>query len=160
MKHQSVPGGKKLVVRESDSPRPELQSAKTGSLSRSITLASSSMSSVVQRRELDRKRRDMLSAAPLEHAVVQRADDRVMKNVPVPEPHRLATNALFGDDGKPVLPLLRTHFSHEGLLFWNNMDRSHILSIPLFWFWRGVVDRLFQCRFYFPLFPVVFLLNR
>jgi len=116
MKHQSVPGGKKLVVRESDSPRPELQSAKTGSLSRSITLASSSMSSVVQRRELDRKRRDMLSAAPLEHAVVQRADDRVMKSVPVPEPHRLATNALFGDDGKPVLPLLRTHFSHEGKL--------------------------------------------
>ena len=123
MKHQSVPGGKKLVVRESDAPRPQPAAAKAASLPRSITLASSSMSSAIQRRELDRKRRDMLSAAPLEHAVVQRADDRVMKSVPVPEPHRLATNALFDDDGKPVLPLLRTHFSHEGLFITNTHSR-------------------------------------
>lgn len=85
-------------------------------LPRSITLASSSLSPVAFQKEFKSGGRHR-TPSPMEHAVDQNADDRVRKDVAVPEPCRLASNALFDDRGAPVIPLLRSHLYKEGLPF-------------------------------------------
>ena len=99
---------KRLVVHGVGEARPMLP--------RSITLASSSLTPASFNKEF---RNSALNPMPpkLEHAVDPKSDDRVMKNVPVPEPYRLARNALFDDNGVPVIPLIRSHFVKEGLSF-------------------------------------------
>ena len=83
-------------------------------LPRSITLASSSLSPVAFQKEFKSGGRHR-TPSPMEHAVDQNAEDRVRKDVAVPEPCRLASNALFDDRGVPLIPLLRSHLYKEGL---------------------------------------------
>jgi len=84
-------------------------------LSRSITLGGGSLTLGRMNKELAMRQR-ALHEAPIYHAVERTADDRVMKDVLVPEPCLLGSNVLFGDDGKPFISLLRAHLSKEGRL--------------------------------------------
>ena len=92
-------------------------------LPRSITLASSTLTPASFHKEF---RNRALNPKPpeLEHAVDPKSEDRVMKNVAVPEPYRLASNALFDDNGVPVIPLIRSHFVKEGLFISEKTQRQ------------------------------------
>ena len=85
-----------------------------GSLSRSITLGAGSLTLGRMNKELS-MRTSQLRKSPMYHAVERDAEDRVMKDVMVPEPCLLSSNILFGDDGRPFVSLLRAHLSKEGL---------------------------------------------
>lgn len=82
--------------------------------SRSITLGAGSLTLGRMNKELA-MRQQSLRKAPMRHAVERTAEDRVMKNVPVPEPCLLDSNVLFDEHGKPFVSLLRSHLSREGL---------------------------------------------
>jgi len=89
--------------------------AAGGSLSRSITLGGGGLTLGRMNKELA-LRTSQLRKSPIYHAVERNAEDRVMKDVMVPEPCLLDSNILFGDDGKPFVSLLRAHLSKEGRL--------------------------------------------
>ena len=84
--------------------------------SRSITLGAGSRTLGRMNKELAMRQQN-LRKAPMCHAVERTAEDRVMKNVPVPEPCLLDSNVLFDEHGKPFVSLLRSHLSREGLFF-------------------------------------------
>ena len=92
-------------------------------LSRSITLGGGALTLGRMNKELA-MRQQSLRKAPMRHAVERTAEDRVMKNVPVPEPCLLDSNVLFDEHGKPFVSLLRSHLSREGLL--------HTLMVVIF----------------------------
>jgi len=86
-----------------------------GSLSRSITLGGGALTLGRMNKELA-MRTSQLRQSPMYHAVEKNAEDRVMKDVMVPEPCLLSSSILFADDGKPFISLLRAHLSKEGRL--------------------------------------------
>ena len=127
---------KRLVVRGVGEARPMLP--------RSITLASSSLTPASFHKEF---RNVALNPMPpkLEHAVDPKSEDRVMKDVPVPEPYRLARNALFDDNGVPVIPLIRSHFVKEGLRFVHFLNNKQLFSQDISSFFFFFSHRTAEC---------------